>query len=69
MRRLLRSLSVLLACCPGAGAIRFYPLRDAPLASPVQHRHWVKAPSVFGSTMHFCGYRGTADWEGLEACK
>ena len=47
--------------------LRLYPLRDEPLSSPVQQRHWVKAPSVFGNTTHFCGYRGNADSADLDA--
>jgi len=62
-------LGVLLACCSAVTPLHFYPLRDDPLSSPVQHRHWVKASDVFGNTMKFCGYRGVADWAGLEACK
>jgi hypothetical protein len=50
-----------------APALRLYPWRDEPLSSPVQRRHFVKAPTVFGNTTHFCGYRGNADAADLDA--
>lgn len=34
----------------GPAPLRLYPHRDNPLSSPVQHRHFVKAPSIFGDT-------------------
>jgi hypothetical protein len=67
LRSSLAAATLLLGAAGGAAPLRLYPLRDDPLASPVQHRHWVKAPSVFGNTTHFCGYRGNADWADLEA--